>query len=140
MQHARRRAARLLLCVIGDNNCNNDGDDGKNDKGKQEADPPLFSCATSRDNGLIRVDNSGADIRYGKELTDVHSVPCFHVFLYIYRGRFYAVYHVTLLLYHDAHLHKETRVSDMPVDNLVRRTSLNSCASSAIVCSMRWMS
>ena len=44
----------------------------------------------------------------------MRSIPCFHVFFDIRRGRFYIVYHVTLLLYHDAHLHKEAKVSVPP--------------------------
>lgn len=46
----------------------------------------------------------------------MRSIPCFQVFFDIRRGRFYVVYHVTLLLYHDAHLQQEVKVSDMPPD------------------------
>ena len=53
------RATCLLLRVVSNNNRDNDGDDGKDDECKNEADPSLFSCGASRDNGLVRVASSG---------------------------------------------------------------------------------
>jgi hypothetical protein len=49
----------LFIVVVSNNNRENDGDDGKDDECEEEADPPLFSCGTSRDNGLARVASSG---------------------------------------------------------------------------------
>ena len=103
--NTRRRATGLLF-VAGENNCENDGDDGKDEDYEEEADPPLFSGGASRDNSLVCVDNSGRQTLEIVERSGMCSIPCLHVFFDIPRGRFYVVYDFALLFYHDAHLHK----------------------------------
>lgn len=55
-----RASGLFLLQVVGNDNRENDGDDSKDDERKEEADPPLLPCGAGRDNGFIRVTNSGA--------------------------------------------------------------------------------
>ena len=129
-----------VLLVVRHFNANDDANNSEDEEEYEETNPALSACRSCRYDSLFRVAKTAKcdEIQVLHAVEKPHS-PSFNIFLNFRSLSLDNIDSLILLFDHDTHLKFKVELGKEKHD-MQRRTSLNSCASSAMVRSIRFIS